>query len=236
MHFLNEAQSGCLCVTYRPGIECSSQSRSIHTRKMLQHRGASLSEQYIVLFYVMVHKPCWMISRGSYYDYTYMDQASHPNHELRKSLERILCMAWSDLSHCAYCLWVVCCKVCLSWSIVEIAYNKPYASCHVCFNLSRLHSSFFHTNTALWPIVSELNTYSHRLKPPEIRTVCFIIHVSNLYIFVCLHISVTASSFLYALVCLSLCMSVEGIPYMDNEVQQNNSCAYIWYEPERVPH
>ena len=37
--------------------------------------------------------------------------------------EHSLCMTltWSDLGHCAYYLGVVCCKVCMSCSIVEIA-------------------------------------------------------------------------------------------------------------------
>ena len=99
-----------------------------------------------------------------------MHGLSFPPKSWAKSLERILCMAlgWSDFSHCAYCLWVVCPKVCLSRSV---ACSKPYASCHVCFNLSRLRSRLLlcqHCTLTYCIPFSELNTCSHRLKPPEI--------------------------------------------------------------------
>ena len=79
-----------------------------------------------------------------------------------------LCMAitWSDHSHCAYRLWVVCHKVCLSWSVVEIAYNKLDVSCHACFNLSRLHSGIFshrcYTLTVAFYCCSRLSWSAHQ--------------------------------------------------------------------------
>ena len=120
-----------------------------YTRKMLQHHGASLSKQHIVLIYVMAHKP-WLAAgfvtvciQSGQLLWLHMHGLSLTSKSWTESLERNLHMALTriNFSHRAYHLWVVCHKLCLSaWFVDEITYNKPCKSWYSCFKLSHLCS------------------------------------------------------------------------------------------------
>ena len=87
----------------------------------VQHCGASLSKQPIVLVYVMAHKPAGFMT-GSCKSGQLLYKASHPYHEL--NLWSIVC-EWplhKVASVTMHMYVVVNREVCLWWSILEIAH------------------------------------------------------------------------------------------------------------------